>query len=81
MMEENSYLQAYRKLNIQVGSGSSAKDAEQIIRQLGHLYNAMGEIIKDFVKVVKPREITAEFGTQYEVENKIGLSQGEGMDI
>ena len=65
VIEENLYLEVYQRLNLGQGPETSDQDAEEIIRQLGHMYNTLGMVIKDFVKTVKPKKRTKEIGTQY----------------
>ena len=48
----NPYLLIYRNLNLEVTENVSPDTAEEISRQLGYLYNAIGHVTKDLIKVV-----------------------------
>lgn len=65
-MPPNKYLDVYKRQRIITGPLSTPADAEAIIRQLGEMYNAMGDVIKDFIKVVKPKTPTREAEVQYQ---------------
>ena len=48
----NPYLVIYRSMNLVVTENVSRETAEEISRQLGYLYNAIGIVTKDLIKVV-----------------------------
>ena len=79
LLSENLYLKVYRDLGIVSNPYATHDQAAEVVRQLGHMYNALGEVIKDFVNLLKPQYNIHEAGVQYE-EQKKGDSSSE-MDI
>ena len=51
-MTYNPYQTLYRKRNIRVGTHSNVEDAEDLLRQLGFIYNPLGEVMKDVTKLL-----------------------------
>ena len=66
LLSENAYLKVYRDLRIVANPNTNHDQAAEVVRQLGHMYNALGEVIKDFVNLLKPQYNIQEAGVQYE---------------
>ncbi len=52
ILPENPYEKIYRGLEFHKIATTGKRQAEEIVRHLGFMYNMFGEAIKDFVKIV-----------------------------
>jgi len=49
---DNLYESLYRSAQLPIGKTTSKREAEEVVRHLGYIYNAFGIIVKDLVKIV-----------------------------
>lgn len=49
---DNPYEKLYREMHPQVTGLTSVTEAEDIARHLGHMYNAVGTVVKDITKIL-----------------------------
>jgi hypothetical protein len=50
--EINPYYLIYCNMNIKITEEISKEAAENVVRQIGYLHNAMGHVFKDLVKIL-----------------------------
>lgn len=53
--EINPYYLIYRNMNIKVTEDITRDAAENVVRQIGYLHNAVGLVFKDLIKILAVR--------------------------
>lgn len=80
--EINPYYLIYCNMNIKVHEDITKEAAENVVRQIGYLHNAMGFVFKDLIKILSYKFPEGE-GALNERNNKVspGLNRPQSNNV